>query len=486
MPLRIVGEAITFDDVLLLVAKSDVVPREADTRSRFSKSITVNIPICSAAMDSVTESALAIALAQEGGIGVIHRNLTAVDQAREVTKVKRSASGVITDPITLSPQETIATAKKLMEENHISGVPIVDRNRKVVGILTIRDLRFHKRMDEQISNVMTRRLVTAPPATSLDEAKEILQQNKVEKLLLVDEAMGLRGLITIKDINKTLQFPDACKDENGRLRVAAAVGVFDEERVGVLVEAGVDAIVVDTAHGHSKRVLKTVELVKSRYDIDVVAGNVVTKEATEDLIKAGADAVKVGVGPGSICTTRVIAGVGVPQISAINWCAEVADKHDIPIIADGGIRHSGDIAKAIAAGAHCVMIGALFAGVEESPGEIVIYRGRSFKAYRAMGSLGAMMEGKSRDRYAQEDVSRADKLVPEGVEGRVAYKGSLADFLYQLVGGLRSGMGYCGLGTVEELRTKAEFIRISHASLRESHPHDIFITKEAPNYRAEA
>ena len=486
MPLRIVGEAITFDDVLLLVAKSDVVPREADTRSRFSKSITVNIPICSAAMDSVTESALAIALAQEGGIGVIHRNLTAVDQARDVTKVKRSASGVITDPITLSPQETIATAKKLMEENHISGVPIVDRNRKVVGILTIRDLRFHKRMDEQISNVMTRRLVTAPPGTSLDEAKEILQQNKVEKLLLVDEAMGLRGLITIKDINKTLQFPDACKDENGRLRVAAAVGVFDEERVGVLVEAGVDAIVVDTAHGHSKRVLKTVELVKSRYDIDVVAGNVVTKEATEDLIKAGADAVKVGVGPGSICTTRVIAGVGVPQISAINWCAEVADKHDIPIIADGGIRHSGDIAKAIAAGAHCVMIGALFAGVEESPGEIVIYRGRSFKAYRAMGSLGAMMEGKSRDRYAQEDVSRADKLVPEGVEGRVAYKGSLADFLYQLVGGLRSGMGYCGLGTVEELRTKAEFIRISQASLRESHPHDIFITKEAPNYRAEA
>jgi len=486
MPLRIVGEAITFDDVLLLVAKSDVVPREADTRSRFSKSITVNIPICSAAMDSVTESALAIALAQEGGIGVIHRNLTALAQAREVTKVKRSASGVITDPITLSPQETIATAKKLMEENHISGVPIVDRNKKVVGILTIRDLRFHKRMGEQINNVMTRRLVTAPPGTSLDEAKEILQQNKVEKLLLVDEAMGLRGLITIKDINKTLQFPDACKDENGRLRVAAAVGVFDEERVGVLVEAGVDAIVVDTAHGHSKRVLKTVELVKSRYDIDVVAGNVVTKKATEDLIKAGADAVKVGVGPGSICTTRVIAGVGVPQISAINWCAEVADKHDIPIIADGGIRHSGDIAKAIAAGAHCVMIGGLFAGVEESPGEIVIYRGRSFKAYRAMGSLGAMMEGKSRDRYAQEDVSRADKLVPEGVEGRVAYKGSLADFLYQLVGGLRSGMGYCGLGTVEELRTKAEFIRISQASLRESHPHDIFITKEAPNYRAEA
>jgi len=486
MPLRIVGEAITFDDVLLLVAKSDVVPREADTRSRFSKSITVNIPICSAAMDSVTESALAIALAQEGGIGVIHRNLTALAQAREVTKVKRSASGVITDPITLSPQETIATAKKLMEENRISGVPIVDRNKKVVGILTIRDLRFHKRMGEQINNVMTRRLVTAPPGTSLDEAKEILQQNKVEKLLLVDEAMGLRGLITIKDINKTLQFPDACKDENGRLRVAAAVGVFDEERVGVLVEAGVDAIVVDTAHGHSKRVLKTVELVKSRYDIDVVAGNVVTKKATEDLIKAGADAVKVGVGPGSICTTRVIAGVGVPQISAINWCAEVADKHDIPIIADGGIRHSGDIAKAIAAGAHCVMIGGLFAGVEESPGEIVIYRGRSFKAYRAMGSLGAMMEGKSRDRYAQEDVSRADKLVPEGVEGRVAYKGSLADFLYQLVGGLRSGMGYCGLGTVEELRTKAEFIRISQASLRESHPHDIFITKEAPNYRAEA
>lgn len=486
MPLRIVGEAITFDDVLLLVAKSDVVPREADTRSRFSKSITVNIPICSAAMDSVTESALAIALAQEGGIGVIHRNLTAVDQAREVTKVKRSASGVITDPITLSPQETIATAKKLMDENHISGVPIVDRNMKVVGILTIRDLRFHKRMDEQINNVMTRRLVTAPPGTSLDEAKEILQQNKVEKLLLVDEDMGLKGLITIKDINKTLQFPDACKDEAGRLKVAAAVGVFDEERVAALVEAGVDAIVVDTAHGHSKRVLKTVELVKSRYDIDVVAGNVVTKEATEDLIKAGADAVKVGVGPGSICTTRVIAGVGVPQISAINWCAEVADKHDIPIVADGGIRHSGDIAKAIAAGAHCVMIGALFAGVEESPGEIVIYRGRSFKAYRAMGSLGAMMEGKSRDRYAQEDVSRADKLVPEGVEGRVAYKGSLADFLYQLVGGLRSGMGYCGLGTVEELRTKAEFIRISQASLRESHPHDIFITKEAPNYRAES
>ncbi len=486
MPLRIVGEAITFDDVLLLVAKSDIVPREANTSSRFSRSIAVNIPICSAAMDSVTESGLAIALAQEGGIGVIHRNLSAADQAREVTKVKRSASGVITDPVTLTPDETIATARTLMDENRISGVPIVEKGRKVVGILTIRDLRFHKRMDEKIGNVMTRRLVTAPAATSLDEAKEILQQNKVEKLLLVDEDMTLRGLITIKDINKTLQFPDACKDENGRLRVAAAVGVFDDERVAALVEAGVDAIVVDTAHGHSKRVLETVEGVKARYDIDVVAGNVVTKEGTEDLIKAGVDAVKVGVGPGSICTTRVIAGVGVPQISAINWCAEVADQHGRPIIADGGIRHSGDIAKAIAAGAHCVMIGALFAGVDESPGEIVIYRGRSFKAYRAMGSLGAMTEGQSRDRYAQEEVSRADKLVPEGVEGRVAYKGPLADYLYQLVGGLRSGMGYCGLATVEELRTKAQFIRVSQASLKESHPHDIFITKEAPNYRAES
>jgi len=486
MPLRIVDEAITFDDVLLLVAKSDVIPREADTRSHFSKSIAVNIPICSAAMDSVTESGFAIALAQEGGIGVIHRNLTAAEQAREVTKVKRSASGVITDPITLSPDETIDTARRLMAENHISGVPIVEQDRKVVGILTIRDLRFHKQMDERIKNVMTRRLVTAPAATSLDEAKEILQQNKVEKLLLVDENMALKGLITIKDINKTLQFPNACKDENGRLRVAAAVGVFDKERVAALVDAGVDAIVVDTAHGHSKRVLETVEQIKGRYEIDVVAGNVVTREGTADLIKAGADAVKVGVGPGSICTTRVIAGVGVPQISAINWCAEVADKHDVPIVADGGIRHSGDIAKAIAAGAHCVMIGALFAGVDESPGEIVIYRGRSFKAYRAMGSLGAMMEGQSRDRYAQEGVSRMDKLVPEGVEGRVAYKGPLADFLYQLVGGLRSGMGYCGLRTIEELRSKAQFIRVSQASLRESHPHDIFITKEAPNYRAES
>jgi len=485
MPLKIVTEAITFDDVLLLVDRSDVVPREVDTRTRFSRSIDVNIPICSAAMDTVTESALAIALAQEGGISVIHRNISAEEQAGEVRKVKRSASGVITDPITLSPGETIATASKMMAENRISGVPIVDESKKVVGILTIRDLRFYKRTDEKIANVMTKRLVTAPPGTSLDDAKEILQQNKVEKLLLVDEDMTLNGLITIKDINKTLQFPDACKDQKGRLRVAAAVGVFDDERVAALVEADVDAIVVDTAHGHSKRVLDTVERIKSNYEIDVVAGNVVTKEATEELIRAGADAIKVGVGPGSICTTRVIAGVGVPQITAVSWCAEAAQKRGIPIIADGGIRHSGDIAKAIGAGAHCVMIGALFAGVEESPGEIVIYRGRSFKAYRAMGSLGAMVDGRSRDRYAQESVSQADKLVPEGVEGRVPYKGPLADFVYQLVGGLRAGMGYCGFRTVEELRTKAKFIRVSPATLTESHPHDIFITKEAPNYRAE-
>jgi IMP dehydrogenase len=475
---KIIGEAITFDDVLLVPAYSEVVPRDVSTLTRVTNNIALNIPIMSSAMDTVTEAALAIALAQEGGLGVIHKNLSVEAQAAEVRKVKRSENGVITDPVTLPPEETVGTAGRVMAEYNISGIPIV-KGRKLVGILTNRDLRFQKSNDTKISDVMTGKdLVTAPPETTLDDAKDILHERKVEKLLLVDADNNLAGLITIKDIDKILAFPNACKDERGRLRVGAAVGVSDDGRVEALVDNDVDLIVVDTAHGHSKGVLEAVRRIKSKYDIDVVAGNVATGAATTALMEAGADAVKVGIGPGAICTTRIISGVGVPQVYAVMECAQAAAKFGRPIIADGGITQSGDITKAISAGAHCVMIGTLFAGLAESPGEIILYKGRSFKTSRGMGSLGAMVAGS--DRYPQ---ARRDKLVPEGVEGRVPYKGALSDFVYQLVGGLRAGMGYCGTPTVEDLRSKARFLKISAAAIRESHPHHISVTKEAPNYR---
>jgi len=476
---KISGEAITFDDVLLLPAYSEVVPRDVSTVTRLTENIRLNIPIVSAAMDTVTESALAIALAQEGGLGVIHKNLSIEGQAGEVRKVKRSENGVITDPVTLPPDETVGTARRIMREANISGLPIVE-GRKLLGILTNRDLRFLEAEDAEVRTIMTAEdLVTARPDTTLDEAKDILHEAKVEKLLLVDDDFNLVGLITIKDINKMLAFPNACRDERGRLRVGAAIGVADDERAAALIENDVDILVVDTAHGHSKGVIEAVKRIKKKFDIDVVAGNVATGEAAAALFEAGADAVKVGIGPGAICTTRVISGVGVPQISAIMDCATAAAAYNRPIIADGGIKFSGDITKAVAAGADCVMIGTLFAGLDESPGEIMIYKGRSFKVARGMGSIGAMVKGS--DRYPQ---SRRDKLVPEGIEGRVPHKGALSDYVYQLVGGLRAGMGYCGAETIEDLRMNARFIRISGAGVRESHPHDIEITKESPNYGA--
>jgi len=479
---RIIDEGITFNDVLLVPARSDVVPRDVSTQSRLTGNITLNIPIVSAAMDTVTESALAIALAQEGGLGVIHKNLTIEEQVREVDKVKRSENGVIVDPVTLGPGDSVQRARQIMQDFNISGVPIVDDG-KLVGILTKRDLTFHPSETGQIVDVMTsEHLVTASAETTLDDAKKIMHTNKVEKLPLVDDDFHLHGLITKRDIDKLEQFPHACRDERGRLRVGAAVGVKDHERADALVNQDVDVIVVDTAHGHSTGVIETVKAIKKKHDIDVVAGNVATAEGARDLIKAGVDAVKVGIGPGSICTTRVISGVGVPQITAVFNCSEEADKADIPIIADGGITHSGDITKAIAAGASVVMIGSLFAGLEESPGELIIYKGRSFKRYRGMGTLGAMVDG-SADRYRQDKTRPREKLVSEGIEGRVPYLGGLSDFVYQLVGGLRAGMGYVGANDIRELRTKSKFIRISPASLTESHPHDIFITREAPNYR---
>jgi len=475
---KFLGDGITFDDVLLVPAKSDVVPSQVQTDTKLTRGITLNIPICSAAMDTVTESALAIALAQEGGIGIIHKNLTAKQQALEVSKVKRSEAGVIYDPITLPPDRTIAEAREVMEQQHISGIPIVD-NGELVGILTNRDLRFHPDSTRRISEVMTTRLITARFGTTLDQAKEILHKNKVEKLLLVDENRRLKGLITIKDIEKLAQFPNASRDERGRLKVGAAVGPNDLERVGELIKADVDVICVDTAHGHSTNVLNCVREIRRNFDIQIIAGNVATAEGARELVDAGVDAVKVGIGPGSICTTRVVAGVGVPQITAIHNCARAVGE-EVPIIADGGIRFSGDISKAIAAGAHCVMIGSLFAGLAESPGDVIYYQGRSFKLCRGMGSLGAMVKGSS-DRYNQRG-ARPEKLVPEGVEGRVPYKGPLADYVYQLVGGLRAAMGYCGARSISELRRKARFIRVSTAALAESHPHDIVITQEAPNY----
>jgi len=480
---KIVAEGITFDDVLLMPAKSDFVPSQAETSTQLTNNITINIPIVSAAMDTVTEAALAIALAQEGGIGIIHKNLSVEAQKMEVAKVKRSEHGVILDPVTLSPAEPVRRAQELMNVQNVSGIPIVD-GKKLVGILTRRDLKFLKDLDEKISSVMTKdNLITGPAGTKLEEAKEILQKHKVEKLLLVNSKGELAGLITMRDIDRVQQYPRAARDKRGRLRVGAAVSVHDYERIGALIKAEVDVLVVDTAHGHSQNVIDTVKKIKAEYDIDVIAGNIATGEAAGDLIAAGANAVKVGIGPGAICTTRIISGVGVPQVSAIINCAEVAEKHNIPVIADGGIRQSGDITKSIAAGASSVMIGSLFAGLKESPGQLVIYKGRQFKEYRGMGSLGAMVKG-SAERYGQKSSTGKDKLVPEGVEGRVPYRGTLDDFVYQLVGGLRAGMGYCGARNIEELRKNARFVCISPASVSESHPHDIQITKEAPNYSA--
>ncbi|MBI5359856.1 MAG: IMP dehydrogenase [Planctomycetes bacterium] len=479
---KFIGDGITFDDVLIVPNKSDIVPSQIGTMTRLTKNINLHIPIVSAAMDTVTDSRLAIALAQEGGIGIVHKNMPVVDQAREVMKVKRSANGIILDPISLPPDETIRTAKKIMNDHHISGIPVLDNRKKLVGILTIRDLRFQKDDSKKIADVMTKtNLITAPFGTSLEQAKQILHQAKVEKLLLVDKAFQLKGLITIKDINKLLQYPNACKDGRGRLRVGAAVGVHDYDRVSELVKNDVDVIVVDTAHGHSKNVIETIKEIKKKFGIELIAGNIATNEAAEELIKAGADGIKVGIGPGSICTTRIISGVGVPQITAVYQCTLAAEKYKIPVIADGGITHSGDITKAIAAGANSVMIGSLFAGTNESPGESIIYKGRSYKAYRGMGSIDAMEKG-SKDRYQQSSVEERSKLVPEGIEGLVPSKGPLSDFVHQLIGGLKAGMGYSGAKNIEELREKARFVKISTASLKESHPHNVVITKEAPNY----
>lgn len=480
---KIIGEAVTYDDVLLLPAKSSVLPRETDVKTKLTRLIDLNIPLVSAAMDTVTESAMAIALAREGGIGILHKNMPIREQADEVDKVKRSESGMIQHPITLGPTQTVREALEVMKKYSISGIPIV-QDESLVGILTNRDLRFEPNLDLQVSKVMTAgHLVTAPAGTTLEEAEAILQKNRIEKLPVVDEYGKLKGLITFKDIQKKRRHPGACKDKLGRLRVGAAVGVTSDtmDRVTALFNAGVDVIIVDTAHGHSKGVITMVKQIKSRFDVQLIAGNVATGEATRDLIKAGADAVKVGIGPGSICTTRVVAGVGVPQVTAIMECAKVASKSRIPVIADGGIKQTGDIAKAIAAGADSVMLGSLFAGVDESPGEKILYEGRSYKMYRGMGSIEAMKEG-SKDRYFQDVEDDIQKLVPEGIEGRVPSKGSLSETVHQMVGGLRAAMGYCGSRTIAEMKTKAQFVRMTDAGLRESHPHNVAITKEAPNY----
>ncbi|NQU76151.1 MAG: IMP dehydrogenase [Planctomycetes bacterium] len=478
---KIIGEGITFDDVLLLPARSGVEPAEVDMATRLTRRVALNIPLVSAPMDTVTEASLAIALAQEGGIGIVHRSLSPKAQALEVEKVKRSENGIIVDPITLRPDESTATARNLMSDHKVSGFPIVGEDGKVAGILTRRDMKFLS-SDCRIDEVMTRtNLITAPPETSLDAAEKILNRAKVEKLLLVDPNGRLVGMITMRDIEKLRQFPRSCKDARGRLRVGAAVGVLEYERVDKLIDRDVDVIVIDTSHGHKEIVLETIRQIKAQHDIDVIAGNIATAAAAADLIEAGADGLRVGIGPGSICTTRVVCGVGVPQITAIYECAKVADSHGVPIIADGGIRHSGDITKALAAGAACVMIGNLFAGLDESPGELVIYQGRQFKAYRGMGSMDAMLTG-SADRYNQSNIGGRKRLVPEGVQGRVPYRGMLAEFVYQLLGGIRSGMDHCGTGTIEQLRTQSRFIRITNASLTENHPHDITITHESPNY----
>lgn len=482
-----VPEGLTFDDVLLVPARSDVLPSETDTSTQFTRNIRLQIPLCSAAMDTVTEAALAIALAQQGGIGVIHKNLSIGRQAEEVDKVKRSESGMIVDPVTIRPDRPVREALLVMENYHISGVPVVDEDGHLVGIITNRDLRFETRFDIPVSEVMTKQpLVTVPVGTTLEQAKAVLQKHRIEKLLVTDDDKRIKGLITVKDIQKAIKYPSAAKDNLGRLRVAAAIGATGDfrERADELVKARVDCLVIDTAHGHSSRVIEAVGEIKQRHpDTDLIAGNVGTGEGAKELIDAGVDAIKVGIGPGSICTTRVVTGAGVPQITAIQSCVKAA-RGSVPVISDGGVKFSGDVAKAIASGADTVMIGSLFAGTEEAPGEVILFQGRSFKTYRGMGSIGAMREG-SRDRYAQEMAESESKLVPEGIEGRVAYKGTIAEMTTQLVGGLRSGMGYTGCRTIKEFQEKCQFIRITSAGLRESHVHDVIITKEAPNYRVE-
>ena len=481
-------EGLTFDDVSLLPALSEVLPADADTRTRFSRRVPLNVPVSSAAMDTVTEAAMAIAIAQQGGIGVIHKNLSVQAQRDEVDKVKRSESGMIVDPVTIAPDRPVSDALALMERFRISGVPVVLDDGKLVGILTNRDLRFEGRTNLPVSEIMTKEhLITVPVGTTLQEARGILQKHRVEKLLVVDEDFRLKGLITVKDIQKAIKYPNAAKDELGRLRCAAAVGATGDfiERADELVRVRVDVLVVDTAHGHTSRVLEAVRQLKARHDgVDIIAGNVATYDGARALVDAGADAVKVGMGPGSICTTRIVSGAGVPQLTAISEAARALAGTGVPLIADGGIKYSGDVAKAIAAGADCVMIGSLFAGTDESPGEIILYQGRSFKSYRGMGSIAAMKEG-SKDRYGQEGQRESQKLVPEGIEGRVPHKGPISSLITQLVGGLQAGMGYCGCASIDEMKTRSRFIRISPAGLRESHVHDVYITKEAPNYQME-
>lgn len=476
-----IKKALTFEDILLVPAYSEVLPKEVDVTSKLSKNITLNSPFISAAMDTVTEHRTAIAMARMGGIGIIHKNMDISAQIKEVKKVKKSESGIITDPIYIQASRTLADAKLITDNYKISGVPVIDSNGKLIGILTNRDTRFESDLNKQVGEVMTKApLITAKEHTSLEEAKEIMHTHKIEKLPIVNEAGILKGLITIKDIQKRIEYPNSNKDDFGRLRVGAAIGVFQLDRARALVEAGVDVIVLDSAHGHSINVLKTIEMIKKELVVDIIAGNIVTKQATKDLINAGADGVKVGIGPGSICTTRIVAGVGMPQITAILDCASEARKHNIPIIADGGIKYSGDVAKAIALGASSVMIGSMFAGCEETPGDLMIYQGRQYKSYRGMGSIGAMTSGSS-DRYFQEGVAQ-DKLVPEGIEGRVPYRGKIGDIIFQLEGGLRSSMGYLGSKNINELWDKVEFVEITSAGLRESHVHDVDITKESPNY----
>ncbi len=479
---RFIGEGLTFDDVLLVPAESDVLPADVDLSTNLTRKIKLNVPVMSAAMDTVTEYRMAIAIAREGGIGVIHKNMSIDTQAEQVDMVKRSENGVITNPFSLSAGHTLGDADALMGKFRISGVPIVDENGRLIGIITNRDMKFETDVNRRIEEVMTHEnLITGLEGTTLDEAKAILQKNRIEKLPIVDKDYKLKGLITIKDIEKVLKYPNSAKDDVGRLLCAAAIGVTGDvlDRAGALIDAGVDVLVLDSAHGHSANIMRCVGLVKEKFpDVQLIAGNVATAEATEALIKAGADCVKVGIGPGSICTTRVVAGIGVPQISAVLQCAEMGDKYGIPVIADGGIKYSGDIVKAIAAGGRVVMLGSMLAGCEEAPGEMEVYQGRQFKVYRGMGSLGAMQKG-SKDRYFQ---SNNKKLVPEGVEGRVPFRGAVSETIYQMMGGLRSGMGYCGAHNIEELRTNSKFVRITSAGLKESHPHDIYITKEAPNY----
>lgn len=487
--MRVLQKALTFDDVLLVPAQSDILPRDVSLKTRLTRAISLNIPIISAAMDTVTEARLAITLAQEGGIGIIHKNLSAKGQAAEVAKVKRFESGVVKDPVTISPTMTVREVLELSRKHKFSGLPVIDADGKVAGIVTNRDLRFETNLDQSIASIMTsrERLVTVKEGAGLEEATRLLHKHRLERVLVVNDNFELKGLITVKDIQKSTEHPMACKDEQGRLRVGAAVGVGPEndERIELLAAAGVDVIVVDTAHGHSRGVLKRVEWVKKRFPhVQVIGGNIATASAATALVEHGADAVKVGIGPGSICTTRIVAGVGVPQISAVANVADALAGTDIGVIADGGIRFSGDIAKALAAGAHCVMLGGLLAGTEEAPGEVELFQGRSYKSYRGMGSLGAMQQG-SKDRYFQDNEANADKLVPEGIEGRVPYKGSVLNVIHQLIGGVRSSMGYLGCGSIEEMHQKAEFVEITAAGIRESHVHDVQITKEAPNYRVE-